>query len=118
MNNKKKSTPSGAPIPEHDYGITPEEKSEAERLFDRIGAGPSRAVPRPKDAKVDRQLRRLIAAANVSGDCIINSGGGYYKPRKEDRAELDVYLAIEMSRAREIQRKVRKMTLSFNRRCQ
>ena len=55
----KKSTPEGAPIPQ-DNGTTSGEKSEAERLFERIGTGAYYAVRRPKDAKVDRQLRSLI----------------------------------------------------------
>ena len=55
-NEKKKGTPFGVPIPKQDYGTTPEEKSEAERLFDKIGTGAAYALRRPKDAKVDRQL--------------------------------------------------------------
>ena len=74
---KKKSTPEGAPLPQ-DYGTTSGEKSEAERLFDKIGTGAYYAVKRPKNARVDRQLRRLIANACMNGDCIINDGSGYF----------------------------------------
>ena len=119
MNEKKKGTPSGAPIPGQDYGTTPEEKSEAERLFDRIGTGPGRAVSRPKDAKVDREFRRLIAEANASGeDCIINAGYGYYRPGEDDDFEAEMYFASERSRAKEILRKVSRMQQVYDRRYQ
>lgn len=117
--NKKKGTPSGAPIPKQDYGTTPEEKSEAERLFDRIGTGSARAIQRPKDPKVDRQLRRLIAVANHSGnDCIISGSTGYYRPEDDDSVEAEIYFASERHRARAILRKVCRMEEVFNRRCQ
>lgn len=115
----KKSTPSGAPISTTDYGTTPEEKSEAEKLFDRIGTGSSRAVHRPKDTRIDRQLRRLIADANHSGnDCIISGSTGYYRPKDEDSVEAEVYFAAERHRARAILRKVSRMEKVFNRRYQ
>ena len=119
MMNKKKSTSGEAPIPKQDYGTTPEEKSEAEILFDKIGTGPCHAVKRPKDAKVDRQLRRLIADANKSGDdCIINMGNGYYRPGPEDREELTIYLKKEMHRIRELKLRALRMSLAYNRRYQ
>ena len=115
----KKSTSGEAPIPEQDYGTTPEQKSEAERLFDKIGTGAAYAVRRPKDAKVDRQLRRIIAKANMSGgDCIINSGTGYYRPGPEEREELEIYLKKEMHRIRELKLKALRMSLAYNRRYQ
>ena len=118
-NEQKKSTPSGAPISTKDYGTTPEEKSEAERLFDRIGTGSARAIQRPKDARVDRQLRRLIADANHSGnDCIISGSTGYYRPEDDDSVEAEVYFASERHRARAILRKVSRMEKVFNRRYQ
>ena len=64
----RKSTPGGAPVLDQDYGTTSEQKTQAEILFDRIGTGAYRAISRPKDAKVDRRLRQLIAEANMSGD--------------------------------------------------
>ena len=117
-NEQKKNTPSGAPISTKDYGTTPEEKSEAERLFDRIGTGSARAIQRPKDAKVDRQLRRLIADANMNGDCIINGGSGYFRPGEDDEAAFEEYAAKERHRAREVLRKISRMEETFNRRYQ
>ena len=100
-------------------GTTPEEKSEAERLFDLIGVGAAYAVRRPKDPKVDREFRRLIAEANASGnDCIINAGYGYYRPGDDDDFEAELYFASERSRAKEILRKLRRMEEVYNRRYQ
>ena len=116
---KKKDAPFGTPIPQQDYGTTPEEKSQAQRLFDLIGVGAAYAVRRPKDPKVDREFRRLIAEANASGkDCIINAGYGYYRPGEDDDFEAELYFASERSRAKEILRKVRRMEEVFNRRYQ
>ena len=117
---KKKDTPSGAPISTKDYGTTPEEKSEAERLFDKIGTGAAFALRRPKDARVDRQLRRLIADANMNGDCIINSsnGSGYFRPGEDDEDAFEDYIMAERSRAREILRKVARMQQVYDRRYQ
>jgi hypothetical protein len=117
-NEKKKGTPFGVPIPQQDYGTTPEEKSEAERLFDKIGTGAAYALRRPKDAKVDRQLRKLIADANLSGDCIINDGSGYFRPGDDDDIAFETYIAAERSRAREILRKTSRMQQVYDRRYQ
>ena len=73
---------------------------------------------RPKNAKVDRQLRRLIADANQSGDCIISGSTGYYRPGDDDSVEAEIYFASERHRARAIMRKVRKMEEVYNRRYQ
>ena len=116
--HKKKSTSGEAPIPKQDYGTTPEEKSEAERLFDRISTGAARAIARPKDAKVDRQLRKLIAKANLSGDCIINDGSGYFRPGEDDDVAFENYIRSERSRAREILKKTASMQRVFDRRYQ
>ena len=117
-NEQKKSTSGEAPIPKQDYGTTPEEKSEAERLFDKIGTGAAYALRRPKDAKVDRQLRKLIADANLSGDCIINDGSGYFRPGDDDDIAFETYIAAERSRAREILRKTSRMQQVYDRRYQ
>ena len=117
-NEQKKSTSGEAPIPKQDYGTTPAEKSEAERLFDRISTGAARAIARPKDAKVDRQLRKLIAEANLSGDCIINDGSGYFRPGDDDDIAFETYIAAERSRAREILRKTSRMQQVYDRRYQ
>lgn len=116
---KKKDAPFGTPIPQQDYGTTERQKTQAELLFDRIGTGAAYALRRPKDAKVDRQLRRLIAEANMSGeDCIINAGYGYYRPGEDDDVEAEIYFAAERSRAREILRKVSRMEQVYDRRYQ
>lgn len=117
-NEQKKSTSGEAPIPKQDYGTTPAEKSEAERLFDKISTGATRAIARPKDAKVDRQLRKLIAEANLSGDCIINDGSGYFRPGDDDDIAFETYIAAERSRAREILRKTSRMQQVYDRRYQ
>ena len=117
-NEKKKGTPFGVPIPKQDYGTTPKEKSEAERLFDRISTGAAHAIARPKDAKVDRRLRQLIAEANLSGDCIINDGSGYFRPGEDDDVAFENYIRSERSRAREILKKTASMQRVFDRRYQ
>ena len=116
--HKKKSTSGEAPIPKQDYGTTPEEKSEAERLFDKIGTGAAYALKRPKEPKVDRRLRQLIAEANLSGDCIINDGSGYFRPGEDDDIAFETYIAAERSRAREILRKTSRMQQVYDRRYQ
>ena len=115
--NKKKSTPEGAPLTQLN-GTTFEQKSEAEILFDKIGTGAAYAVRRPRDPKVDRQLRRLIAEANSNGDCIINVATGYFRPGDDDSVEAETYFAQERSRAREILHKIRRMEEVYDRRYQ
>ena len=114
--NKKKGTPSGAPIPKQDYGTTPEEKSEAERLFDMINT--RHPVKRPKTPSVDRAFRQLIENANRNGDCIIpsSSGSGYYRLDAEneiDEYAFHIYKSKELARARVIIDKIEKMEESF-----
>ena len=116
--NKKKSTSGEAPILRQDYGTTPEEKSQAARLFDMIGEGIGRAVSRPKDPAVDRRLRQLVSEANSTGDCIINMGFGYYRPGDDDCVEFQEYVAKERHRAKEILRKVNRMQQAYDRRYQ
>ena len=118
ITNKKKSTSEEAPILRQDYGTTPEQRTQAEVLFDKIGTGAAYAVKRPKNARVDRQLRKLISDANMSGDCVINSGNGYFRPGEDDDIAAEEYFAKERHRAREILRKVRRMEEEFNRRYQ
>ena len=114
MSGQKKSTPSGAPIPKQDYGTTPEEKSEAEMLFDMINE--DRPTPRPKKPGVDRTLRKLIEEANNNGDCIINNGTGYYRPNagnEIDEYAFRLYKATELARARAITDKIKAMEKVF-----
>lgn len=78
---------------------------KAIELFNRIGSGRENALPRSGDKSVDRGLRELINQANKEGDFIIPSPGGYYRPllgRPEERAEAEIYLRKELSRARDI----------------
>ena len=116
--NKKKDAPFGTPIPSQGYGTTPEEKSEAEILFDKIGTGAAWAVKRPGNSRTDRQLRRLIADANMNGDCIINDGSGYFRPGEDDDIAAEEYFAKERHRAREILRKLSSMEKTYDRRYQ
>lgn len=118
LNEKKKGTPSGVPIPEQDYGTTGREKTQAERLFDMIGTGAYRAVSRPRDARVDRRLRQLIAEANMNGDCIINDGTGYFRPGLDDDIAAEEYFAKERHRAKRILAKVSRMEKVYDRRYQ
>ena len=118
MNEKKKDAPFGTPIPQQDYGTTSKEKSEAERLFDKIGTGAYYAVRRPKDPKVDRRLRQLIAEANKNGDCIINDGSGYFRPGEDDDVAFEAYCAAERHRGWDIIHKVNRMEEAFERRYQ
>ncbi len=115
---KKKDAPFGTPIPQQDYGTTPKEKSQAQKLFDLIGEGVGHAVSRPKDPAVDRRLRQLVSEANSTGDCIINMGFGYYRPGDDDCVEFEEYVAKERHRAREILRKISRMQQVYDRRYQ
>ena len=115
---QKKSTPGGAPVLDQDYGTTSEQKTQAEILFDRIGTGADRAVKRPKDAKVDRRLRQLIAEANMTDDCIINDGSGYFRPGFDDDIAAEEYFAKERHRAKKILAKVSRMEKEYDRRYQ
>ena len=112
MTNKKKSTPGGALINTQDNSTTPREKSEAQMLFDKIGTGVAYALKRPK-GKVDRLLRRMIADANRTGDCIINNGFGYFRPGPDDEDDLKQYLWAELHRAEAIEDKVQSMREAY-----
>lgn len=112
----KKSVPLGTQICVQENDIPPREKTQAERLFERIGTGRGRALRRPSDARLDRQLRRLIADANQTGDCVINTGGGYFRPGEDDEDAFEEYIAKERRRAREILHKIGRMESTFNRR--
>lgn len=116
MTNKKKDTPSGAPIPTKDYSTTPEAKSEAERLFDKINT--KRPVRRPKAPSVDRVFRQLVENANRNGDCIIPSGNGKGYYRLDSGNEIDeyafhIYKSKELARARAIISKIEAMEKTF-----
>lgn len=116
MTNKKKSTPEGAPLTQ-DNGTTSDAVTQAVFLFGLIKTGSEHAMPRP-DSRADRQLRKLIADANATGDCIINVGGGYFRPGDDDEAAFQEYIAKERHRARMILHKCRRMEEVFDRRYQ
>lgn len=84
--------------------------------LEAIPYGHSSPMPRPADAYKDRALRKKINDANNHGDCIINNGNGYYRPvpgDPVDESELELYLAKELHRAREILKKRLSMRKAF-----
>jgi len=86
----------------------------AKELFDLIGYGKHASVK--VDNKNSREFRAMVTEANMNGDCIINVGGGYYRPDRnnpEERAEAEHYFASEFHRAREIQNKCYAMKKAF-----
>lgn len=79
---------------------------QAKDYFSRIPDGSRNAISRPTNRSVDRGLRRMIEHANQNGDCIINIGGGIFRPIpgcEEDEMALKEYMAKELHRARAIQ---------------
>ena len=115
MTNKKKSAPGGTPVCEQDYSTTPGRESEAEMLFDMISTW-DKPVRRPKNPSTDRRLRKLVEEANNSGDCIINDGAGYYRPRRDDLFDehcFNIYKAKELARARAIIDKLEAMEKTY-----
>ena len=109
--NKKKSAPGGTQIPKQDYRTTPEEKSEAQILFDKIGTGKEHAVKvshRDNNDVTARMFRDLVAVARRNGDPIINEGDGegYYRPNMERPEEADAakhYINSLLSRASKLE---------------
>lgn len=92
------------------------EHIQAEEYFGRIMKGHRNPLPRPNDAVTDRTLRKMVEDANRHGDCIINSGNGYYRPDPTDEVdsfEFNIYLAQELKRARSIQTKRLAMKQAF-----
>lgn len=85
-------------------------KTRAEELFDRIRTGKENAMRVPNNFTA---FRALVAEANKSGDCIINTGNGYYRPGPDDEDELKHYLFRELHRADEITDKVDAMREAY-----
>ena len=86
------------------------------QYFSKIGTGHCDTLRRPPSPYIDRKLRGLVEEANRTGDCIINVGNGYYRPLlgdEIDEAELNEYLASELSRARKILSKRLAMKKTF-----
>lgn len=70
-----------------------------------IPFGHANAIPRPEDRKTDRALRRKIEKANKNGDCIIDTGFGYFRPDPRDEVDVHefyLYISQNNSKAREI----------------
>lgn len=103
LKNKKKGAPEGTPISEQDNGTTPERKSHAQMLFDRIRTGSENAISISN--RDNREFRRLVAKANKSGDIIINNGFGYFRPGPDDAEQVRHYIQAELHRAQEIEDK-------------
>ena len=86
--------------------------------IENIPYGHENAVQRPANPLEDRKLRKEIERANRNGDCVINVGHGIYRPVPGgpiDEAELREYLAKDLSRARNVLYKRKKMSKTFER---
>lgn len=115
MNLRNKKSASGEAQFNGQFDCTTSEATkQAEFIFSLIGTGPEHAVRGPS-GQANRVFRRLVAEANKNGDCIINTGGGYYRPGEEDEPDLRHYLRSEMHRAQEILDKVAAMSVAYNR---
>ena len=89
----------------------------AKDLFKNIGYGKRNAVSRPPNARIDRGFRKLIEQANASGDCIIPSAAGYYRPETpEEFREAEIYIRKERHRIRVIGDKITLMSKNLERR--
>lgn len=110
--NKKRIARPKAVLPNQNLinGTIPGGKSEAEILFDKIGTGKEYALKVPNSFT---DFRILVAEANKNGDCIINNGGGYYRPGPDDEPELMYYLYRELRRAKSINEKVDAMREAY-----
>lgn len=92
-------------------------KIKAIELFNKITFGRENAVKRPPDEYTDRILRDLVNEANHKGDCIINVGKGYYKPRPSNAVEaLDYkkYRLADSSRENDLRAKGNSMDTAFS----
>lgn len=87
---------------------------QAKALFAKIPTGSEEPLYVENSNHV---FRRMVAEANVNGDCIINISGGYYRPIPgEDDEEVAHYFARELHRARAILYKRMKMKEAYERR--
>lgn len=84
---------------------------DAKNWFNNIGYGKKNAVPRPPNARLDREFRRLIEKANTNGDCIIPSDAGYYRPETpEEFREAEIYIRKERHRIKVMSEKITRMS--------
>lgn len=61
--------------------------------------------------------KKMVQYANQNGDCIINVGGGYFRPIPgKDDEDADYYFARELHRAREILYKRKRMREAYENR--
>lgn len=87
-------------------------------MLENIGYGHRNASKRTGNLFEDRKLRADIEEVNNNGDCIINVGGGYYRPvpgDPVDEAEFQKYLARDLKRARAVLKKRLSMKMTFER---
>ena len=96
------------------------QKDFAIQLFLRIGYGKNKAVKRPENKIIDRRLRELISEWNMDSehDTIINTGDGYYIPRRGNQTEMleyKEYIAKERGRGMLILGKVSPMERAYER---
>jgi len=88
-------------------------------VLSAIPHGHNEPLKRSSNKTQDRNERKEVEEANLSGDCIINVGVGWYRPVPGDvvdEKELNEYLAKELSRARAILLKRMKMKEAFEKR--
>ena len=89
-------------------------KTEQEAMFDRIPYGSNEPLYVENSNIV---FRRMVQYANQNGDCIINVGGGYFRPIPgKDDEDADYYFARELHRAREILYKRKRMREAYENR--
>lgn len=88
--------------------------TDLQELFDRIPTGSDHPLKVPN---WDTPFRTKVAKANQEGDCIINIRGGYYRPIPGvDDEAVEQYFARELSRAREILLKRKRMKEAYEQR--
>ena len=77
-------------------------------IVDYIPYGRKNAITREQlmmlTGMPDRALRKEIERLRQEGICILNlqDGGGYYRPRPEERSLAEIYMRQQLSRAKSI----------------
>ena len=75
-----------------------------------------RPIKRPSNPSIERAFRLKVEEANRNGDCIINDGAGYYRPKRGDGFDehcFEIYKAKELARAKAIRDKIASMDRAF-----
>ena len=89
-------------------------RDECIDMINRIPTGSENPLKVPNRETV---FRHLVAEMNKNGDCIINVGDGYFRPKPfVDDEAVEHYLARELHRAREILYKRMQIKETYNRR--